>query len=142
MHIHTHTQTHTHAHTQTHTPRHTYPCIHTCMHTHTDTHTHPCTHTNTYTNTHSPSVWGSELCTGSLAPSPAQALNPRDLAGDYCLQGTARCLAMPLGPLAPVTDTAFHSLSLPSAESCVAISHLGQHPKLLVFCLNSTPTVT
>ena len=49
---------------------------------------------------------------------------------------------MPLGPLAPVTDTAFHSLSLPSAESCVAISHLGQHPKLLVFCLDSTPTVT
>jgi hypothetical protein len=34
-----------------------------------------------------------------------------------------------------------HRYSLP-AKRCVAISHVGQHPKLLVFCLDSTPTVT
>ena len=47
--------------------------------------------------------WVAKLCTGSLVPGRVQALNPRDLASDLLPARDSRCLAMPLGPLAPVT---------------------------------------
>jgi hypothetical protein len=67
-------------------------------------------------------------------PGWAQAQNSRDPAYDCCLQGTVGVWPYPLGP----------GLLLqlqPPTVPCrgVATSHVGQHPKLLVFCLDSTP---
>jgi hypothetical protein len=54
-----------------------------------------------------------------------------------------RCLAMPPGALAPVVAMAFHSPPSPHSPCREVCGHQSprQCPKLLVFCLNSTPTV-
>ena len=86
---------------------------------------------------------GNELCTVSLVPGGAQALNPCDQVGsDFCLHGTGRCLATPPEPLGSSGSYSLPNTPLnPCREVCDHQSHR-QCPKLLVLCLDSTLTVT
>jgi hypothetical protein len=86
------------------------------------------------------SMWDDEMCTDSLVPGQAQVLNPSDqVGGDFHLWGMAGARPHSLGPwllsqLQPPTAP-------PPREVCGHQSHR-QCPKLLVFCLDTTPTVT
>ena len=79
-----------------------------------------------------------ELCTGSLVSDGAQALNPGDLTGDLLPVRNRRCSARALGPLTPVSTTVSHS---PCRVVC-GQQFTRAKPQFLVFCLDSTPTVT
>jgi hypothetical protein len=74
-------------------------------------------------------LWDCELCTDSLVLGRARALTSKDLVGDFHLRGTAGVWPRPLGPwlllqLQPSTAP---------TERCVAIIHVGQCLKSLVF---------
>jgi hypothetical protein len=126
-----------HTHRHTHPDTHTHAYTHACTHIQTHTHTHA--HTQIHTQTHTVPACGVVSCAqAAWLPVQHRLWTPETWQVTIAFKEQPGVWPCPLGPwlllqtqppTVPLRDVRGH-------QSC------RQCPKLLVFCLDSTPTVT